>query len=96
MRELEVENVKIQSFDGTVGWREMAPFDRILVTAGAPRVPPPLLDQLAAGGRLVVPEGEAEEQRLVVYIVGERQLRRQLHDRVSFVPLRGRHGWSGD
>src|SRR5688572_23357136 len=57
MRELQLLNIKIQAFDGTVGWTEVAPFDRILVTAGAPKVPEPLLAQLAAGGKLLVPEG---------------------------------------
>ena len=66
MRELGLENVKIQTFDGSVGWSEMAPFDRIIVTAGAPSAPQPLLDQLAVGGRLVIPEGGRELQRLVV------------------------------
>jgi protein-L-isoaspartate(D-aspartate) O-methyltransferase len=96
MRELRIVNVKIQTFDGTIGWSEVAPFDRILVTAGAPRAPQPLLDQLAPRGRLVVPEGDRNEQRLVVY---ERPLRgsrprRWEAERVAFVPLVGRHGWA--
>ena len=67
MRQLGLDNVKIQVFDGTVGWSEWAPYDRILVTAGAPKVPEPLLDQLAPGGVLVVPEGQLNAQRLVLY-----------------------------
>lgn len=94
LRELGVDNVKIQTFDGTIGWSEAAPFDRILVTAAAPRVPPPLLEQLSVGGRMVIPEGGRDEQRLVSY----RKLRgggarREEWDAVSFVPLIGRHGW---
>jgi protein-L-isoaspartate(D-aspartate) O-methyltransferase len=93
IRALGYTNVKIQAFDGTVGWSEAAPFDRILVTAGAPSLPPPLLQQLAPGGRLVIPEGERETQMLVVYEnLGER-LRRQEGEAVTFVPLMGRHGW---
>ena len=94
IRELGLENVKIQTFDGTVGWGEAAPFDRILVTAGAPSVPEPLLDQLNVGGLLVIPEGDLERQKLVKY----RKLRnggnqRQEGELVTFVPLVGRFGW---
>lgn len=96
VRELGMLNVKIQSFDGTVGWSEVAPFDRIMVTAGAPTVPPALLDQLAVGGRLVVPEGSREAQQLVLYEKGARAVRRRVGEAVAFVPLLGRHGWSGD
>jgi protein-L-isoaspartate(D-aspartate) O-methyltransferase len=94
MRDLKVENVKIQTFDGTVGWSEMAPYDRILVTAGAPAVPQPLLDQLAPGGRLVVPEGPRASQMLALYVKDRfGELQRQETDAVAFVPLVGRHGW---
>ena len=94
MRELGLDNVKVQTFDGTVGWSEFAPFDRILVTAGAPRVPKPLLDQLAAGGRLVIPEGSRLDQRLVVYVKdAEGEVHRSAGEPVIFVPLVGRHGW---
>ena len=94
LRRLGLDNVKVQVFDGTIGWSEAAPFDRILVTAAAPRAPRPLLDQLAVGGRMVIPEGGRDEQRLISY----RKLRgggarREEWDAVSFVPLIGRHGW---
>jgi protein-L-isoaspartate(D-aspartate) O-methyltransferase len=95
IRDQGLDNVKIQAFDGTVGWSEVAPFDRILVTAGAPAAPPPLLDQLAAGGRMVIPEGDRTLQRLVVYARDDRgKLRRKLGEPVAFVPLIGRHGWA--
>ncbi len=97
MRQLGLDNVKIQTFDGTVGWSEFAPFDRILVTAGAPRVPPPLLDQLAASGRLVIPEGSRSAQYLVLYRKTVRgDVRREQGEPVVFVPLVGRHGWRED
>ncbi|MEM7481842.1 MAG: protein-L-isoaspartate(D-aspartate) O-methyltransferase [Acidobacteriota bacterium] len=87
-------NVKIQIFDGTVGWSEVAPFDRIMVTAGAPAVPKPLLDQLAPGGKLLIPEGGREGQRLTLYVKNAKgQVSRQTGDAVTFVPLVGRHGW---
>jgi protein-L-isoaspartate(D-aspartate) O-methyltransferase len=94
MRQLALENVKIQVFDGTVGWSEWAPYDRILVAAGAPKVPEPLLDQLAPGGSLLIPEGTRLAQRLVLYRKSARgELRRKEGEEVGFVPLLGRHGW---
>ena len=93
MRQLKLHNVKIQVFDGTLGWRDMGPFDRILVTAGSPQVPPPLLDQLALGGRLLIPEGTRMRQRLVLYARSERGIERNEGDPVAFVPLIGKHGW---
>jgi protein-L-isoaspartate(D-aspartate) O-methyltransferase len=94
IRQLGFENVKIQVFDGTVGWSEWAPYDRILVAAGAPRVPEPLLGQLAPGGSLLIPEGNRQAQRLVLYRKSARgELRRKEGEEVGFVPLLGRHGW---
>ncbi len=94
MRDLGIENVKIQAFDGSVGWSEAGPFDRILVTAGSPSAPPPLLDQLRPGGRLLVPEGSRETQRLVLYDKSASGVRKRSREAVVFVPLIGRHGWS--
>ena len=91
--ELGLDNVKVQAFDGTVGWSEVAPFDRIVVAAGAPSAPRPLLDQLAPGGLLLGPEGDRERQRLVLYRKTARGVDRQEGDPVAFVPLVGRHGW---
>jgi protein-L-isoaspartate(D-aspartate) O-methyltransferase len=94
IRQLGFDNVKIQVFDGTVGWSEWAPYDRILVTAGAPKVPEPLLEQLAPKGTLLVPEGELKTQRLVLYRKSARgEVRRKEGEEVAFVPLLGRHGW---
>ena len=94
IRQLGFDNVKIQVFDGTVGWSEWAPYDRILVAAGAPKVPEPLLGQLAPGGALLIPEGQLNAQRLVLYRKSARgELRRKEGEGVAFVPLLGRHGW---
>lgn len=94
MRQLGFDNVKIQVFDGTVGWSEWGPYDRILVTAGAPKVPEPLLEQLAPGGVLVIPEGTLQAQKLVVYRKSSRgEVRRKEGEDVAFVPLLGRHGF---
>ncbi|MEE2777970.1 MAG: protein-L-isoaspartate(D-aspartate) O-methyltransferase [Acidobacteriota bacterium] len=94
LQELEIDNVKIGHFDGTVGWGEAAPFDRILVTAGAPKVPKPLLDQLAEGGILVLPEGGRTQQKLVKYRRGAKKIRRIECEEVGFVPLIGRNSWT--
>jgi len=95
MRQLGLHNVKIHTFDGTVGWSEAAPFDRILITAGAPRAPDRLFDQLAADGRMVVPEGSRRSQRLVIYEKDRRgRTRKSVGEAVAFVPLIGREGWS--
>jgi protein-L-isoaspartate(D-aspartate) O-methyltransferase len=93
VRLFQLDNVKIQIFDGTVGWSEWAPYDRILVTAGSPGVPTPLLEQLRLGGRLVIPEGERDKQQLVVYDKLDHGMERHVVEPVSFVPLIGRHGW---
>jgi protein-L-isoaspartate(D-aspartate) O-methyltransferase len=88
-----VNNVSLLLGDGTIGWREYAPYDAILVGAGAPSIPQPLLDQLAEGGRLLIPIGDREEQKLVVADRKNGQI--ELHDvaPVRFVPLVGHHGW---
>lgn len=94
MRALELSNVKVQVFDGTVGWSDAAPFDCILVAAAAPRVPEALVDQLALGGRLVIPEGDQHGQRLVAYLKNPNgTVTRRTGEAVRFVPLIGRHGW---
>jgi len=90
---LQIENVSVKVLDGTLGWRAQAPFDAILVTAGAPDVPAPLIEQLADGGRLVVPVGPRETQVLkIIQRRGERTYSSELKG-ACFVPLIGRHGW---
>lgn len=93
MRLFPLDNIKIQAFDGTVGWSDVGPFDRILVTAGAPSVPKPLLEQLKMGGKMVIPEGDRQMQHLTVYSKTARGIERQVVEPVAFVPLIGRHGW---
>ncbi len=90
-------NIVIHEGDGTLGWPEHAPYDAIVVTAGAPDVPHPLLEQLAIGGRLIVPVGKScEVQELVrVRRVSEHDYRTEYLCGVRFVPLIGAAGWSG-
>lgn len=87
-----VENVTLRTGDGSAGWPEHAPFDRILVGAAAPRVPDALTDQLAAGGRMLVPVGD-DEQRLHLVVRTEDGLKIEVVDAARFVPLIGEEGW---
>jgi protein-L-isoaspartate(D-aspartate) O-methyltransferase len=79
--------------DGTVGWTEFAPFEGIIVTAGAPDVPQPLLDQLAEGGRCVIPVGDRDIQTLVVMTRHGTRFARREFSGFKFVPLVGKMGW---
>jgi len=95
IRELGIYNATVKCFDGTLGWAANAPYDGILVAAGGPTVPEPLIVQLKVGGRLVVPVGESREaQRLIRVIRTEHGTRQEDHGPCAFVPLIGQHGWS--
>ena len=95
IRGLNIYNATVKCFDGTLGWSAHAPYDAILVAAGGPEVPEPLLAQLKAGGRLVIPVGPTREsQRLVRVVREEDGFRREEHGPCAFVPLIGRYGWS--
>jgi protein-L-isoaspartate(D-aspartate) O-methyltransferase len=95
LRRLGYDNISIFVADGTLGWPGLAPFDAIIVTAGAPRVPKPLLEQLAVGGRLVLPVGPDRLGQTLI------RVRRNDEDEymeerllaVQFVPLVGAEGW---
>lgn len=95
LNSLGCHNVNIKVCDGTTGWAEEAPFDGIMITAGAPFVPEEYFAQLAPGGRLVIPVGSREGQvlkRFTCSADGDR-MEEMLAD-CRFVPLLGRHGWS--
>lgn len=84
----------LKSGDGTLGWSAYAPFDGIVVTAGAPVVPDSLKEQLAIGGRLVIPVGDQELQTMVRIIrTSETTFIEENHDSFKFVPLIGKQGW---
>lgn len=91
--ELNCYNVEIRVSDGTQGWKEKAPYQAITVTAGAPEIPQPLLDQLVPGGRLVVPVGDAFSQTLVRVIRTKGGFKREDMGGCHFVKLIGKHGW---
>ena len=93
MRSLKIHNVSVKAFDGTYGWSDQSPFDRVIVAAGAPEVPQPLVQQLARAGVMVIPIGVGKVQRLArIRRVGTAV---QIEDcgEAEFVPLVGRFGW---
>lgn len=93
LRQLGLQNVFVHIGDGSLGWPDAAPYQGVIVTAAAPRAPQPLLDQLADGGRMVIPVGGMSGQFLELW---RRQDDQYLHETtlpVAFVPLRGEHGW---
>jgi protein-L-isoaspartate(D-aspartate) O-methyltransferase len=93
LRGVGVHNVVSAAGDGTIGWRQYAPFDAIVVGAGAPDVPGPLAEQLAEGGRLLIPLGGREEQILTLCTKRDGRLDRRDIVAVRFVPLVGAAGW---
>jgi protein-L-isoaspartate(D-aspartate) O-methyltransferase len=90
---LGYKNVAMKVFDGTYGWKEMAPFDAIIVTAAAPKIPDALVEQLKDGGRLVIPVGERYSQVLIRVIKSASGVTTTTSVPCVFVPLIGNHGW---
>jgi protein-L-isoaspartate(D-aspartate) O-methyltransferase len=93
LRELGIENVRVMVGDGTKGLPEHAPYQAIMVTAGAPDVPPLLVEQLAEGGRLVIPVGGASMQMLTVIEKKDGKIVTHKEGFCVFVPLVGKYGW---
>ncbi|MDR2577660.1 MAG: protein-L-isoaspartate(D-aspartate) O-methyltransferase [Chitinispirillales bacterium] len=94
LRGMGYENVIFKVGDGTCGWPQWSPFDRIIVTAGAPVTPDTLAEQLAVGGTMVIPAGDRTVQDLTVYKKTETGLESRTACKVVFVPLIGQHGWN--
>ena len=90
---LGYNNILFKSLDGTLGWKEYEPFDAIIVTAGAPKVPQPLKDQLSEGGRLVIPVGNRFSQELVKVTRKKGSFIQENLGGCRFVDLVGVHGW---
>ena len=90
---LGYKSVAIKVYDGTYGWKDMAPFDAILVTAGAPDIPAPLVEQLREGGRMVIPVGERYGQVLMKAVKAAGGIITVKSIPCVFVPLIGNHGW---
>jgi protein-L-isoaspartate(D-aspartate) O-methyltransferase len=94
MADFGIDNVEIHVGDGTLGYPAAAPYDRILVTAGAPHVPEPLIDQLADPGRLIIPVGPRDSQTLNTVEKRHGKLTESEGLACRFVPLTGAQGWS--
>ena len=93
LAELGIDNVRVEVGDGSLGWPADAPYDAIIVTAASPEVPPPLEEQLAEEGRLVVPAGPRWTQQLIRVRRKKGRIKRETTIGVAFVPLIGAHGW---
>ena len=93
---LNYTNVLVKIGDGTLGWPEKSPFDRIIITAASPKIPEPLMDQLAVGGILVIPVGSRYSQQLLKIRKGPEGITEEFHTPCVFVPLVGEHGWRRD
>lgn len=95
LSDIACTNCSIYVTDGTKGWAEKGPYDAILVSAAAPSIPNPLIDQLALGGRCVIPVGDRERQSLILYERRDGELLENDLGAVRFVPLIGSYGWPG-
>jgi protein-L-isoaspartate(D-aspartate) O-methyltransferase len=93
IRAVGARNISLLLGDGTLGWRDYAPYDAILVSAAAPAVPHPLFEQLGEGGRILIPLGTREEQMLAICTRRGDTLERRDIAPVRFVPLLGTYGW---
>lgn len=95
LRTLGFDDLTLHVGDGSTGWPAAAPYDRILVTAAAPRIPPSLIDQLSpVAGRMVIPIGEPDDQNIVAVTRDGDEVREHRLGPVRFVPLIGRGGWA--
>ena len=90
---LDYQNIALHVGDGTIGWSEHAPYDAIIVTAGAPKPPQPLLDQLSIGGRLVIPVGDEQAQTLLRVTRTRTSFKQEQLGECKFVKLLGKYGW---
>ncbi len=93
---LGIHNVSVRFGDGTIGWKEFEPYDRIIVTAGSPEIPQSLVEQLADPGILVIPVGPARIQELTIIEKRDGVVGQRTAGGCSFVPLLGREGWGPD
>lgn len=93
LRAMGYANITFKIGDGSNGWLQHAPFDKIIVTAGAPVVPQTLSNQLAVGGKMLIPTGDRQHQELLLYNKDNKELTCKSVADVVFVPLVGEHGW---
>ncbi len=93
LESLGYTNIFFKTFDGTLGWEEQKPYNAIIVTAGAPRIPIPLLDQLAEGGRMIIPVGDRFSQELIKLSKRNGEVSTESLGGCRFVALLGEYGW---
>ena len=93
LQQMKLNNISFMLGDGTLGWSQFAPFDAILVGAAAPEIPVAYVEQLAEGGRLLIPLGDRDEQVLSLFTRHGEKLERRDIAPVRFVPLVGKHSW---
>ncbi len=98
IEQMGYRNVVFRLHDGTVGWSEQAPFDAIIVTAGGPDIPAPLIEQLQPGGRLIIPVGQTRMSQTLFKVVKDKngRLTKTSLGACRFVDLVGQHGWSSN
>jgi protein-L-isoaspartate(D-aspartate) O-methyltransferase len=94
-KSLEYKNIHTHHGDGSLGWPEHSPFDAIMVTASAPKIPSTLISQLAVGGRMVIPVGDRSVQSLVKVVKDQKGVHVYDFSLVRFVPLIGQYAWKG-
>lgn len=94
LNELKYSTITLKCSDGTLGWEEFSPYQGILVTAGTPKIPELLIDQLDEGGRIVIPIGESSSQMLTLIEKKNGKVTQSFITECVFVPLIGRYGWS--
>jgi len=94
LSQLGYDTILFKAFDGTLGWKEYAPFDAIMVTAGAPHLAKPLIDQLADNGRMIIPVGDRYSQELIKIVRKGKEFKQKSLGGCRFVNLIGAHGWS--
>ena len=93
LTQLGYMNIEYKAYDGTLGWKDLEPFDAIMVTAGAPKVPEPLLEQMAEGGRMIIPIGDKFSQELIKVKRIKKDFKKENLGGCRFVDLIGIHGW---
>lgn len=95
LNKFNIKNVSLKCGDGTLGWKDYAPFDGILVAAGSPDIPTPLVYQLKRGGHLIIPVGEDQKSQRLIRVTrqSDKEFITEDFGACSFVPLIGEHGW---
>jgi len=93
LNKMKIKNIKIIATDGSLGWPENAPYDKIIITAACPKIPPPLIEQLKEKGIIVAPVGPRFSQRMIKAVKEKEKLKHESLGFFMFVPLRGKYGY---